>query len=145
MKTVKVIISQEYRLNLPSVFAIIDGRYYGCLIYPHARNYPNVEYWDNATSSDSGRKFTTIDKTFSLDEIAQIMNLQALIDMFAYFIPAPPIFPRIEKTYKIKKGAAYMAYKEESDRQAVAYRQYMESIKDYSAAKTKAFSQLRGR
>lgn len=76
-----LIISQEYKHNQPSVFILAeDNQYYGCLLYPSARNYPmNDAYWLTATSSDSDRNFSLFNVEYSDDVFEQIKKLQSEI------------------------------------------------------------------
>lgn len=52
------ITSTEYRSNEPSVFILIDGKYFGEISYALRDNFPkNVEHWKTAMCSDAGRFF----------------------------------------------------------------------------------------
>lgn len=72
-----LIISTEYHANQPSVFIMADGQYYGCLIYPQGRNFPqNADYWRNSTCSDADRYFIVKDVEYTEDDFESIKKLQ---------------------------------------------------------------------
>ena len=77
-----LIISQEYKHNQPSVFILAeDNQYYGCLIYPKSRNFPqNADYWRNAICSDADRYFIVKDVEYTEDDFESIIKLQKEID-----------------------------------------------------------------
>ena len=62
-KKLYLICSVEYCFNMPSLFAMdSDGKYYGEKNYPELRGYPkDVQYWREATSSDSDRFFFVVE------------------------------------------------------------------------------------
>ena len=142
------IISTEYHMNQPSVFSIIDGNYYGCMIYPSSRNFPKPGYWASTTGSDSDRYFKVTDVNYSEDEIIQIKKLQTVIDSLEAIIPNQPRWD-IEYpvpslfSFKIKRGVAYNAYKVASEKRSGAISDYFKSIEKYEAAKYQAQRELR--
>src|SRR4030067_3546549 len=108
MKALNIIFSTEYHMNQSSVFTQVNGSYVGCLIYPKARNYPELSYWDTAISSDSDRGFSIVEKAFTDKEIQTIENLQTLINTLTSLIPNQPNFPYISSVgFRIKRGNAY--------------------------------------
>lgn len=105
-----LIISTEYKYNQPSVFIFANGEYYGCLIYPSIRNYPqDVNYWKDAMSSDSHRGFGVYDVEYSDEEFELIKNLQNSISANNALLKQ---FPAWEKgpEYSVKRGKAYEEY-----------------------------------
>ena len=143
MRTLKVIYSQEYKMNKPSVFAHIDGHYYGCLIYPTLRKFPNVDYWETATSSDTGRGFTIIEKEFTDDEVNKIKILQTAVDTLKTLIPEQPKWEVISADkFKIRRGKAYEEYLDKIAIQEEEVRQYFISIEVFDRAVRKAYNDL---
>ena len=143
MKNLTIIKSQEYHANQPSVFAKIDNRYVGCLIYPHSRNYPSINYWTNSTSSDIDRGFEVIEKQFTEEEITNIITLQNAIDSLTALIPNQPQFEYINCEYKVKRGKAYEDYKTKYDARNLEIKKYFDSIAIFDRALTKAKNDLR--
>lgn len=119
-----LIISTEYHANQPSVFIMANGQYYGCLIYPQGRNFPQVEtYWVKATCSDSDRYFQLHSVEYSDDVFEQIKKLQSEIkenenclktDNSYGWIPRPDASKNsnIYKEYIAKKEAQEKAQRE---------------------------------
>jgi hypothetical protein len=142
MKKVTVITSQEYRMNQPHVFALVNGSYVGDLIYPKVKNNPPIEYWETATSSDIDRGFSIIEKEFTIEEIAQIELLQTTVNTLSLLIPSQPKFNYLSKTWKIKKGSAYENYKAETEKVENAITAYFDSIRIYDNARKKAQKEL---
>lgn len=112
----KVIISEEYIANQPSVFLGCQGHggitaYYGCLIYPKGRSYPALEYWETAMSSDEGRGFKVYDVEMGYDEYNRIHTLDGAVEYLNNLLKT---YPKWEEapTYKIKRGKKWEAYKE---------------------------------
>jgi hypothetical protein len=130
-------------MNQPSIFAILDGEYVGCKIYPHIRKYPDLEYWKTATCSDSDRYFSITEKQFSDEEIATIKNLQKAIDSLSDLIPQQPNLPLIPINFKIKRGKVYEDYKEKRAAQSLAVSNYFSAIEIFDKAKNKAAYDLR--
>ena len=144
MKTLSIITCTEYRANQPSIFTIVNGNYVGCLIYPSSRNYPELTYWNSAESSDSGRGFSSLEKSFSDDEIEKIELLQSVINSLNKLIPNQPHWEFISSSgFKIKRGKAYQDYKAKVQAQSLAVKAYFDSIKVYDQARTQAFDELR--
>jgi len=105
-----LIISTEYRMNQPSVFIFTEGKYYGCLIYPRGRNYPqDINYWNNAICSDSGRYFSVNEVDYSKDEFERICELQNVITSNEAQLKS---YPGWEKgpEYTSKKSKEYKEY-----------------------------------
>ena len=122
--TATVITSQEYKANTPSVFANINGTYYGCMIYPHLRGYPTADYWNNATSSDTDRGFYTKEVKLTAQQLERVKELQLIYaDNITRCKPFKGQCP--VKTWKIKRGKSYQAYK-------VAVEQYEQQAKEVS-------------
>lgn len=143
MKTLKVICSQEYKMNKPSIFTHIDGYYYGCLIYPMLRKFPDVDYWESATSSDTGRGFTIIEKEFTDEEINKIKTLQTAVNSLKTLIPEQPQWEIISADkFKIKRGKAYEEYLDKTAIQEEEIRQYFISIEVFDRAVRKAHNDL---
>lgn len=120
MKNIRIAISHEYEYNLPSIFAIIDGKYYGCMIYPRGTNFPSVEYWTDATSSDSHRGFAIIDSNISDEMFSHIENLQSIISENEKMIvrKSYPYISSKEKGWKEKTNLQNIEMKMESERNA---------------------------
>jgi len=110
MTTATVITSQEYKANTPSVFANINGTYYGCMIYPHLRGYPAANYWNNATSSDSDRGFSVKEAKLTNEQFERVKELQLIygnnMGNCKLFKGQYPV-----RLWKIKRGKKYEAYK----------------------------------
>jgi hypothetical protein len=105
-----LIISSEYKYNQPSVFIFVEGRYFGCQIYPSSRNYPtDVNYWSNATSSDSDRYFSLKEVEYSEENFSMIEILQNSISANEKLVKQYPSWTPSPK-YKIKRGKAYQDY-----------------------------------
>ena len=138
-----LIVSHEYHANQPSVFAIINGHYYGCQIYPQHRNFPAAQYWTGATSSDSDRGFTIKEVEYTEINFEQIKNLQSVIFGLEKLIPEQPNFPYVSKNWTIRRGKKYEAYMKETEARAKAISDYFESIKIFDTAKSKARKDLR--
>lgn len=69
------IISTEHSANMPSVFLFVDGKYYGCMIYPRGNNYPqDINYWKVAEGSDKGRHFKIDEITISDEQLNAIQT-----------------------------------------------------------------------
>jgi hypothetical protein len=147
MKTLKVITSTEYHANQPSVFTMVNDKYIGCLIYPRDRNYPTIEYWTSATSSDSDRGFFVEEKQFSDSEIEKIIDLQNAYDLLCKLIPEQPNFPHPtyeeSGSFKIRRGKNWENYKAKKENCQKEIAEYFASIKIYNAAQSKAYSDLR--
>ncbi len=144
METLNIIISTEYHMNQSSVFTQVNGKYVGCLIYPHARNYPELHYWATATSSDSDRGFKILTKEFTNEEIVRIENLQILVNTLTLLIPNQPNFPYISSSgFKIKRGKAYQEYVAKKSAQDLEIKNYFASIETFDRARSKAQSDLR--
>lgn len=76
------ITSTEYRMNHPSVFLFVDGKYYGDLCYPRLRNYPSyVDYWRYATCADSDRYFDVEEVVLAVDKEMKLKKLHSCIDV----------------------------------------------------------------
>lgn len=105
-----LIISQEYYANQPSVFAMINGNYYGCPIYTTFRGFPeSPEYWKTATSSDSDRGFKVSEVEYSDSEFQRIQILQNVIFSCSKMIVVPPS-TWVPKNWKIRKGKVYQEH-----------------------------------
>lgn len=144
MRTLKVIYSQEYRMNKPSIFTHIDGQYYGCLVYPTLRKFPDLDYWETATSSDTDRGFTIIEKEFTEEEINKIKALQTAFDALKTLIPEQPKWDVISADkFKIRRGKAYEEYLDKTAIQEEEVRQYFTSIEVFDRAVRKAYYDLR--
>jgi hypothetical protein len=140
---ITVIKSTEYKYNQSSVFAIVNNQYVGCLIYPHIRNYPTIEYWQSATSSDSNRGFILVEKEFSQDEISNIESLQLVINNISKLIPNQPYIAFNYPNFKIKKGANYQAWLNKENENKAIIDQWFADTKIFDSALTKAKSDLR--
>ena len=109
MKTI-IITSQEYKANSPSVFASINGTYYGELTYPHLRGYPSADYWRTATSSDSDRGFSVKESKLTTQQFERVKELQLIYgNNIMQCRPFKGQYP--VKTWTIKRGKKYEAYK----------------------------------
>ena len=74
--------SEEYHANQASVFILVDGEYYGCLIYPKHCGFPkDADYWRTAESSDKGRHFMVEEVVASVDDIEFVKRKHASIDV----------------------------------------------------------------
>jgi ABC-type sulfate transport system substrate-binding protein len=142
MNTLRIITSQEYRMNQPHVFTKVNGKYVGDLVYPNVRNYPELSYWETATSSDFDRGFSIIEKEFTDEEIAKIETLQSVVNNLSSLIPSQPKFNYPSKNYKVKRGAAYENYKAETEKVEKAITAYFDNIRIYDNARSKAQKEL---
>lgn len=142
MATLKIVKSTEYRMNQPHVFTKVNGKYVGDLIYPNVRNYPELEYWETATSSDSDRGFSIIEKEFTDEEISTMEILQSVVTNLSFLIPSQPKFNYPSKNYKVKRGKAYEGYKSETEKVEKAITAYFDSIRIYENARMKAQKEL---
>ena len=116
-----LIISTEYRLNSPSVFAHIGNRYFGDLVYVLSRKPESVDYWRGATCSDSDRFFTVKEGEISEEQLAQLIDVEIkLIETRNSMIHQRLTYP-IHNGYKIKRGKLWDAY----------YQQYLKFSKEY--------------
>lgn len=138
-----IIKSTEYKYNQPSVFAIINGNYVGCEIYPQIRNYPKLDYWKSATSSDSDRGFSLIEKEFTANEIHQIEQLQIACKSLASLIPSQPYIEFNHANFKIKRGVNYQIWLAKQKENKAIIDQWFEDTKIFDMALTKAKSDLR--
>lgn len=115
-----LIISIEYKYNQPSVFIMAGGQYYGCLIYPQGRNFPSdVNYWNNATCSDSDRYFTVKEVEYSETVFDSIKNLQSEINETEKCLKSDnsnPWIPRPECSKNSKEYKSYLAKKDEQEK-----------------------------
>lgn len=110
MKAYKI-TSEEYYANEPSVFLFVNGEYYGCMIYPKLRKFPqDVNYWRTATSSDSDRNFHIEEVNVSEEEINSMKNKQSRID---------------ELNEKLKPYTGYRAFATKEERE----QDYQEDLK----------------
>lgn len=76
------ITSEEYCMNLPSVFLFVDGSYYGDLGYPRIRNFPSdIDYWRHATCADSDRHFHVEEVSLTVDREMKLKKYHACIDV----------------------------------------------------------------
>jgi hypothetical protein len=142
MKKAQLVISTEYRLNTPSVFLQIEKDYYGCLIYPRSRNFPDADYWASATSSDDGRYFSTTQVTVDNDTLELITKLQNVCKANSSMIVRKS-YPCITKNWQIRRGKVYEAWKLAHDAQQEEIKQEYLRNKPYEAAYNDAYSQLR--
>lgn len=136
-----IITSTEYKHNQPSVFININGTYYGELTYPHLRKYPTADYWRTATSSDADRGFSVREANITAQQFDRIKELQLIYaDNITKCKPFKGQYP--VKTWKIKRGKQFEAYK-------VAVEQYEQQAKEasernapYIKAYTEALNEL---
>jgi len=105
-----IITSTEYKANTPSVFAVIESTYYGELTYPHLRGYPTADYWKTATSSDSDRGFSVKESKLTTQQFERVKELQLIYgNNMMQCRPFKGQYP--VKTWTIKRGKKYEAYK----------------------------------
>jgi hypothetical protein len=72
MKTT-IVKSSEYRANQSSVFAVINGEYFGDMSYPRFHNFPaDANYWRTATCADADRHFTVKEVEISVADFEEI-------------------------------------------------------------------------
>lgn len=110
-----LIISEEYKMNSPSIFIFAKGKYYGSLLYPQIRNFPeDVNYWKTAMSSDHGRGFFVKKVQYSKDEFAKIQSLQNEIS-------------ETSKMLKIYHGTAYIP-KPDAPKNSKVYKNYIANM-----------------
>ena len=138
-----LIISTEYHLNTPSVFIFVDGQYYGCKIYPSRENFPsNIEHWKTITCADSDRYFSVTDIQIDEPTMANIKKLQNAIEANNAML-IHTNYPVIKKTWNVKRGKAYQAYKEATDLQMEQIKKDSSYNSPFQAARSIAFNQLR--
>lgn len=75
-----LIISVEYKHNVPSVFIMTGSEYYGDLTYPLIRRFPKDPiYWSTADSSDKERGFILKNIEYSKEAFERIQKLHLQI------------------------------------------------------------------
>lgn len=122
-----LIISTEYHANQPSVFIMAEGQYYGCLIYPKSRNFPSdVDYWRNATCSDSDRYFTVKDVEYPKNVFELIKNLQYEISEAIKCLKTDNSYKWIPRPNASKNSKIYKEYLEKQEAQDNALRKIYE-------------------
>lgn len=138
-----IITSQEYRLNSPSVFAVINGNYYGCMIYPSVRNFPAVEYWGDATSSDSDRGFFIKKAEVTEEQLELIIKLQQCCNANKAMIKSisHPEYP--QRDFKIKRGKAFEEYTAKCDQWKASVADEQNYNKPYYNAYWAAYHELK--
>lgn len=115
------ITSEEYCMNLPSVFLFVDGSYYGDLDYPRLRNYPSdIDYWHHATCADSDRHFHVEEVTLTVDKEMKLKKLHACVDVLKTHIRQHPnnnrsFDPEVENFNKPYETAISLAYEKIND------------------------------
>ena len=138
-----LIISTEYYANQPSVFILVNGQYYGCLIYPRGRNFPKDEsYWVNATCSDSDRYFHINSVEYSDEQFQLIEKLQNSINANESLLKAYPCWKKAPE-YKIKRGKSYQNYLEFKAIEKEDYNIIENYNRPYERAITAAKNELR--
>lgn len=121
-----LIISTEYHANQPSVFIMADGQYYGCLIYPQGRNFPqHADYWRNATCSDSDRYFTVVDVEYADDVFELIQKHQREINESVKCLKTDN-YPWISRPDASKNSKVYKEYLVKQEEQNMAIREMYE-------------------
>lgn len=122
-----LIISTEYHANQPSVFIMADGQYYGCLIYPQSRNFPqNADYWRNATCSDADRYFIVKDVEYTEDDFESIKKLQNEINENVKCLKTDNSYRWIPRPDVSKNSKIYKEYLEKQEAQDKAVREIYE-------------------
>lgn len=138
-----LIISSEYKYNQPSVFIFADGKYFGCQIYPSSRNFPqDVNYWSNATSSDSDRDFSLTSVEYSEEEFKLIESLQNSIFANENLIKQYPSYKSAPK-FNVKRGKAYQDYLSFRATEDAIYAEITAYNAPYDKAVTAAKNELR--
>lgn len=138
-----LIISTEYYANQPSVFLLNDSNYYGCNLYPRGRNYPTtIDYWYDATCSDSDRYFQITEVELTEENLSLIKKLQNVIDANESMITHTN-WPFIRKNWKVRRGKVYQEYKMATEEQEKAIREEQERNHPYYIAYRAAYSELR--
>ena len=135
-----LIISEEYKHNSPSVFIFAEGKYYGCLIYPSLRDYPqNVNYWRKATSSDADRFFSVEEVEYKGNDFELIKSLQNEVSELIKCLKPDNQNPWLPMPSASKKSAEFKAY--------VAKKEAQESLQrdtwEYNAPFEKVISEKR--
>lgn len=122
-----LIISTEYHANRPSVFIMADGQYYGCLIYPRGRNFPqNADYWRNAICSDADRYFIVKDVEYTEDDFESIKKLQNEINENVKCLKTDNSYRWIPRPDVSKNSKIYKEYLEKQEAQDKAVREIYE-------------------
>lgn len=134
--------SIEYHLNSPSLFLIVDGKYYGCQVYPSDRNYPSVDYWETATSSDSDRGFVVKEVEITEDQFAMITKLDTCIKANEAMINRKS-YPTIVIKWSVKRGKVYEAYKAAKAAQDQEILEEYTHNHPYQMARSAAWMELR--
>ena len=134
-----VIISQEYRLNSPSVFINIAGQYFGDILYPKSRNYPPVEYWKSASSSDEDRGFTIHEVEFTENEHRELIKLHNAVQANEAMINRTS-WPHIPKLWKFKRGKEYLNYKAAQELQSAEITKENEKNAPFEKAMHRAYT-----
>ncbi|HLP03856.1 MAG TPA: hypothetical protein VK152_00365 [Paludibacter sp.] len=140
----KVIISTEYKYNQPSVFAYVNGQYYGCMIYPRSRNYPtDMNYWRNATSSDADRYFSVTEVEFSDNDFGLIKNLHNEINEAESNLINDNVNPWIPAPKSSKNSKEYKEYLAKMEAQNKAQREIWEKNQPFEKIIYNARTEMR--
>jgi ssDNA-binding Zn-finger/Zn-ribbon topoisomerase 1 len=139
-----LIISEEYRMNQPSVFIFANGKYYGCQNYPKIKDYPeDVDYWKVATSSDADRGFSVKEVDYSNDVFAKIQSLQDEIFETSKLLKPEPVYSHIPKPDATKNSKVYTEYLAKLDNQNNQERECYEYNKPHYAVISAKRNELR--
>lgn len=134
-----VIISQEYHMNTPTIFINVNGNYYGDLLYAEHRNFPQVDYWSTAISSDSHRGFTVREVEINEDTLAELIKLHNVVEANESMI-VKKSYPYIKKDWKVKRGSKYAAWKAATDQQSAEIKAEYERNAPYDSARRAAYT-----
>jgi hypothetical protein len=79
MVKAQIIISTEYKANLPHTFMKIGRYYVGDVVYPKIRNFPqDPRYWKSTTASDSDRFFGVWEREVNDEDLRTLIDLQLI-------------------------------------------------------------------
>ena len=138
-----LIISEEYKMNQPSVFIFSNGQYYGCLTYPKIKNFPSdVNFWETATSSDTHRGFSVRDVEYSPVVFEKIQSLQNEISVASSNLKSEHM-PYIMSSKASKNSKEYKAYLVKVEEQNTLLAEILEHNKPYDQIISKKRSELR--
>ena len=131
-------------MNTPSVFAVVDGVYYGCQCYPTAHNFPSVDYWQQATGSDSDRFFKIKESKIDEEQLSNLVKFKSCYSAnCSMTINSHWLY--IKSTYKVRKGKVYQSYlaaKSQQDEAIKAESDYNAPFEKASMAAYKMAKQL---
>lgn len=131
-------------MNSSSVFAFVNGKYYGCQNYPKINHYPkDVDFWYLATSSDADRGFLVKEVDYSNEVFTKIQSLQDEIFETSKLLKPEPVYSHIPYPDAAKNSKAYKEYLAKLDNQNKQERECYEYNKPHYAVISAKRNELR--